>query len=57
MVYPVLVGLGRDDVQEALGPVWGLPTTLLIGRDGRICKTHMGLAQKAEFEKGILGLL
>jgi thiol-disulfide isomerase/thioredoxin len=57
MTYPVLVGLGRDDVQEALGPVWGLPTTLLIGRDGRVCKKHMGLVQKAEFEKGILGLL
>jgi thiol-disulfide isomerase/thioredoxin len=57
MSYPVLLGLGRDDVQEALGPVLGLPTTLLIGRDGRICQYHMGLARKAEFEKGILGLL
>ena len=57
MSYPVLVGLGRDDVQEALGPVWGLPTTLLIGRDGKVCQKHMGLAKKAEFEKGILGLL
>jgi thiol-disulfide isomerase/thioredoxin len=57
MTYPVLVRLGRDDVQEALGPVWGLPTTLLISRDGKICKKHMGLAQKAEFEKGIVGLL
>ena len=57
MIYPVLVGKGRDDVQEALGPVWGLPTTLLIGRDGKVCHTHMGLAKKADFEKGILGLL
>jgi len=57
MGYPVLVGLGRDDVQEALGPVYGLPTTLLISRDGKICQTHVGLAKRAEFEKGILGLL
>ena len=57
MTYPVLVGLGRDDVQEALGPVYGLPTTLLISRDGKVCQKHMGLAKKAEFEKGILGLL
>jgi len=57
MSYPVLVGLGREDVQEALGPVWGLPTTLLISRDGKVCQTHMGLVKKAEFEKGILGLL
>jgi hypothetical protein len=53
----VLVGLGRDDVQEALGPVWGLPTTLLINRDGKVCQRHMGLVKKEEFEKGILGLL
>jgi len=57
MNYPVLVGLGRDDVQEALGPVWGLPTTLLINREGKVCQTHMGLVKKADFEKGILGLL
>jgi peroxiredoxin len=57
MSYPVLVGLGREDVQEALGPVWGLPTTLLISRDGKVCQKHMGLAKKTEFEKGILGLL
>ena len=57
MAYPVLVGLGRDDVQEALGPVWGLPTTLLINREGRVCQRHMGLVKKEEFEKGILGLL
>jgi len=57
MTYPVLVGKGRDDVQEALGPVWGLPTTLIISRDGKVCHTHMGLAKKADFEKGILGLL
>lgn len=57
MAYPVLVGLGRDDVQEALGPVWGLPTTLLINREGKVCQRHMGLVKKEEFEKGILGLL
>jgi len=57
MNYPVLQGLGRDDVHDAFGPVYGLPTTLLIGRDGRICKTHMGLKPKAQFEKEILGLL
>ncbi len=57
MTYPVLVGLGRDDVQEALGPVWGLPTTIIISRDGKACHKHIGIAKKADFEKGILGLL
>lgn len=57
MNYPVLQGLGRDDVHEAFGPVWGLPTTLIISRDGKICRRHLGLAPRAEFEKEILGLL
>lgn len=55
--YPVLLGLGRDEVQEAYGPIWGLPTSFLISRDGRICKKHMGLAPKAQFEREIRALL
>jgi peroxiredoxin len=57
MTYPVLVGLGRDDLQDAFGPIWGLPTTFIIGRDGRICHKHMGLTPKEQFEKEVLGLL
>ena len=57
MNYPVLVGNGRNDVQEAFGPNWGLPTSYLIGRDGRICKKHTGFATKEQFEKEITGLL
>jgi thiol-disulfide isomerase/thioredoxin len=57
MSYPVLQGLGRDDVHDAFGPVYGLPTTLLISRDGRICRKHMGLVTKGQFEKEIVGLL
>ena len=57
MNYPVLQGLGRDDVPDAFGPIYGLPTTLLISRDGKICRRHMGLASKAQFDKEILGLL
>ncbi len=57
MNYPVLLGNGRDDVQQAYGPIWGLPTTYIIGRDGRLCKKHMGLNPKETFEKDILGLL
>jgi thiol-disulfide isomerase/thioredoxin len=57
MNYVVLQGLGRDDVHDAFGPIWGLPTTYLIGRDGKLCRKHMGLAPKEQFEKEILGLL
>ncbi len=57
MNYPVLVGHDRDDVQESFGPVWGLPTTFVIGRDGKICKKHTGMATKEQFEREILELL
>jgi thiol-disulfide isomerase/thioredoxin len=43
MNYPVLVGLGRDDVQQAYGPIYGIPVNVLISRDGRICARHTGL--------------
>ena len=55
--YPVLVGLGRDDVQDAFGPLWGIPASFVIGRDGKICKKHMGIAPKAQFEREIKALL
>lgn len=57
MNYPVLVGDGRDDVQDAFGPIWGIPVTFMIGRDGKICKRHMGLATKEQFEREIRSLL
>jgi cytochrome c biogenesis protein CcmG/thiol:disulfide interchange protein DsbE len=43
MNYPVLQGLGHDDVQEAYGPMWGIPTSIVISRDGKICAKHTGL--------------
>ncbi|MBI2186471.1 MAG: TlpA family protein disulfide reductase [Acidobacteria bacterium] len=57
MNYPVLVGQGRNDVLEAFGPMVGLPTTLIIGRDGRICSRHMGFTPKDRFERDIRTLL
>ena len=55
--YPLLVGLGRDDVKEALGPVWGIPITLYIDRSGTVCKQHMGLATKDQVEREIRAML
>jgi len=43
MNYPVLLGLGHDDVQDAYGPVIGIPISVIISRDGRICARHVGL--------------
>jgi thiol-disulfide isomerase/thioredoxin len=57
MNYPVLVGNGRDDVQDAFGPLWGIPVTVFIDRDGRIAKKHSGIASKEQFEQEIKALL
>ena len=50
MNYPVLQGLGHDDVQDAYGPIYSVPINVLISRDGRICAKHMGLPPKSESE-------
>ena len=39
MTYPILVG--NRQVQAAYG-VSGIPTTFMIGRDGRIAGKHVG---------------
>jgi thiol-disulfide isomerase/thioredoxin len=57
MNYPVLQGLNHDDVQEALGPVIGLPLSVVISRDGKICATHTGLTGRDVFEREIKSLL
>jgi thiol-disulfide isomerase/thioredoxin len=57
MNYAVLQGLGHDDVQEEYGPLWGIPVTILISRDGRICSRHTGMGNKEQFEREIVALL
>lgn len=55
--YPVLVGLGNDAVQEAFGPIWGIPITFIIDRQGNICRKHQGLATEEQLDKVIQSLL
>jgi thiol-disulfide isomerase/thioredoxin len=57
MNYPILLGEGREDVQDAYGPIWGIPASFLISKDGLVCRKHMGIAPKAVFEKEIVALL
>jgi thiol-disulfide isomerase/thioredoxin len=57
MNYPILLGLGREDVQDAFGPFWGIPASVIISRDGKVCKKHIGIAPKAVFEKEVRALL
>jgi thiol-disulfide isomerase/thioredoxin len=57
MNYPILLGEGREDVQDAYGPIWGIPASFIISRDGKVCKKHLGIAPKAVFEREIKALL
>jgi len=57
MNYTVLDGTDRTDVEDAFGPLVGLPTTFIISRDAKICARHAGLSSKAAFESEIKALL
>jgi peroxiredoxin len=57
MNYPVLIGLGREDVQDDYGPMMGIPVTILVGRDGNVCKRFFGLHSKDKFEQDIKAVL
>ena len=56
--YPMYIGIDADDaIQAATGGMWGMPTSFLIGRDGKVLKKHIGLAPKAVIEKEIMEAL
>ena len=58
MNYPVLVGNGRSDIMDdAYGPLWGIPVSYLIAKDGTICKRYPGLVHKDQLERELKGLL
>jgi thiol-disulfide isomerase/thioredoxin len=51
------VALGNDRLAEAYSAGWALPTTFLVGRDGRIYAKHVGATDPAIFEQEIKELL
>ena len=57
MNYPVLVGLGHDDVLDAYGPLWGIPVSVIIDREGIVAVRHALMATKEQFEYEITALL
>ncbi len=58
ITYPVLVGSDRSDITDvAYGPMWGIPVSFLIGKDGTICHRYMGLATKEQLERELNVLL
>ncbi|HJU42483.1 MAG TPA: TlpA disulfide reductase family protein [Vicinamibacterales bacterium] len=57
MNYPILLGEGKEDLQDAYGPIWGLPSSFIISKDGKVCRKHIGIAPEAVFEKEVVALL
>jgi len=55
MNYPILIG--NDDLSSKFGGLLGLPTTVVIGRDGKIHKRFIGLVSHDELDKQIKELL
>jgi peroxiredoxin len=55
MNYPVL--LASEEMNQQYGGIDALPTTLVIGRNGKIAFLHAGLISREEYEKEIRQLL
>jgi thiol-disulfide isomerase/thioredoxin len=57
MNYTILQGQDREDFQDAFGPMFGIPVTAVVSRDGKLCVKHTGLTGKDAFEREIKSLL
>jgi peroxiredoxin len=57
MNYPVLQGRSNEGVIDAYGPVSIMPTTILIKRDGNLCKRFRGAVTKDALEHELKSLL
>ena len=55
MNYPLR--LWQDDFDEAYGPIFGVPITFFIGRDGTISRRHLGPVSKEQLNREIKALL
>jgi thiol-disulfide isomerase/thioredoxin len=55
MNYPVV--MGDERISELYGGILGLPTTFVIGRDGRIYSKHVGATAVSDIEEEIRQLL
>ena len=57
ITYPVLDGNDREDFEDAFGPFWGLPTSFVIDRHGRLHKKHQGQVTRQQLEREIRPLI
>jgi thiol-disulfide isomerase/thioredoxin len=53
--YPL--AMVQDDIDAAYGPMYGLPVSFIIARDGSICRRHLGELSKERAEQEIKALL
>ncbi len=53
--YPL--AMVQDDIDASYGPMYGLPVSFLIARDGSICMKHFGELKKDKAEREIKSLL
>lgn len=56
MNYPVLVGLGHDELIEAYEAEMMIPVTWFVKRDGTVALKHAGTQTKDWFERQMLAL-
>jgi cytochrome c biogenesis protein CcmG/thiol:disulfide interchange protein DsbE len=55
MNYPIVIG--SDEIGEKFGGLLGLPTSVLVSRDGKMVKRTLGLITPGEMDKEIQGQL
>lgn len=55
VTYPML--LNQENIEEAYGPIYGVPVSIFIGRDGLICRKQMGEVKKEMLERELRSLL
>jgi len=51
MNYRVLIG--DEDVATKFGGIFGLPTTFIVDRSGKIVDKHVGLVSRDVFEESV----
>ena len=51
------LAMSQEDVENAYGPIYGLPLSFFIARDGSICRKHFGELTKERLEQELKRLL
>ena len=55
MTYPIV--MMKPELEDAYGPIFGLPTSVLIARDGSVCKRHFGPMSREQLDREVKSLL